>query len=149
MSIIDWSNLLTISMCAGGDPDKSGNVSTSTNAAGLIWKTMVTVWQSFLERLPLLIAGLIFLALTWVVTYIFNKSAFRILSRFDLKQSHYYYMDCWYSHLGPNHIPGPDSIQSTGRSGNRVHRHWVCFQGHFREFLRRTVNPVAISLRAG
>jgi small conductance mechanosensitive channel len=87
MSIIDWSNLLTISMCAGGDPDKSGNVSTSTNAAGLIWKTMVTVWQSFLERLPLLIAGLIFLALTWVVTYIFNKSAFRILSRFDLKQS--------------------------------------------------------------
>ena len=87
MSIIDWSNLLTISMGAGGDPDKSGNVSTSTNAAGLIWKTMVTVWQSFLERLPLLIAGLIFLALTWVVTYIFNKSAFRILSRFDLKQS--------------------------------------------------------------
>ncbi len=61
--------------------------SLAENATQAVWSTIVSIWQDFFRHLPLLIAALIVLVLTWIVAALFRKFASRLLHRFRLRGS--------------------------------------------------------------
>ncbi len=69
------------------DPNSTPGTSPSNKSSGAAWETIITIWQGFVAHMPLLIAGVLLLAVTWVFATLFHKSAFRMLNRLDLKES--------------------------------------------------------------
>ncbi len=61
--------------------------SLAENATQAVWSTIVSIWQDFFRHLPLLIAALIVLVLTWIVAALFREFASRLLHRFRLRGS--------------------------------------------------------------
>ncbi len=61
--------------------------STVTEVTASVNETLMSIWATFVERIPFIVAGLIVLLLTWLVTVLVANAINRVLKRSDLRTS--------------------------------------------------------------
>ncbi len=69
------------------DTEQNDVADSVTEVAQTLRETLINIWENFLEHTPYLLAGILVLILTWVVTNLFSKLGHRLFSFRKLRRS--------------------------------------------------------------